>query len=94
MIEVGSKQREAGRSSVAPKKGSGHALIADALRHCGIERVVGITGSLVDQISGGHAEFVTDATVLGDALDRAAASGLPACVNVRVGPYAPHPGVW
>ena len=94
MIEFRSMQREAARSPVAPQKSCGHALIADALRHCGVKRVVGITGSLVDQISGGHSEFVTDATVLGDALDRAAASGLPACVNVRVGPYAPHPGVW
>jgi thiamine pyrophosphate-dependent acetolactate synthase large subunit-like protein len=46
------------------------------------------------EIFGGHSEFVTDPTVLRDALDRAAASGLPACVNVRVDPYAPHPGFW
>jgi thiamine pyrophosphate-dependent acetolactate synthase large subunit-like protein len=48
----------------------------------------------IAEIFGGHSEFVTDATVLRDALDRAAASGLPACVNVRVDPYAPHPGFW
>jgi thiamine pyrophosphate-dependent acetolactate synthase large subunit-like protein len=48
----------------------------------------------IAEIFGGHSEFVTDATVLGDALDRAAASGLPACLNVRVDPYAPHPGFW
>jgi thiamine pyrophosphate-dependent acetolactate synthase large subunit-like protein len=45
-------------------------------------------------IFGGHAEFVTDPAALRPALDRAAASGLPACVNVRVDPYAPHPGNW
>jgi 2-hydroxyacyl-CoA lyase 1 len=48
----------------------------------------------IAEILGGHAEFVTDATGLRDALDRAAASGLPACVNVRIDPYAPHPGFW
>ena len=55
----------------------------EALRY---ERIV--------EIFGGHSEFVTDAAVLPDALDRAAASGLPACVNVRVDPYASHPGFW
>ena len=48
----------------------------------------------IAEIFGGHSEFVTDSTVLADALHRAAASGLPACVNVRVDPYAPHPGFW
>ena len=48
----------------------------------------------IAEIFGGHSEFVTDATLLQDAFDRAAASGLPACVNVRVDPYAPHPGFW
>jgi len=45
-------------------------------------------------IFGGHAEFVADPTELRPALDRASASGLPAVVNVRVDPYAPHPGNW
>ena len=50
MIELQPKQREAARDPVSPKKSCGHALIADALRHCGVKRVVGITGTPVDQI--------------------------------------------
>jgi 2-hydroxyacyl-CoA lyase 1 len=48
----------------------------------------------IAEVFGAYSEFVTDAAVLRDALDRAAASGLPACINVRVNPYAPHPGFW
>ena len=48
----------------------------------------------IAEIFGGHPEFVTDPASVGDALERAAASNLPACVNVRVDPYAPHPGSW
>ena len=43
---------------------------------------------------GGHAEWVTEAANLRPALERAAASGLPACINVSVDPDAPHPGFW
>ena len=50
MIELRSTQREAARSPVSSKKSSGHALIAEALRHCGVKRVIGITGTPVDQI--------------------------------------------
>ena len=31
-------------------KSRGHALIAEALRHCGVKRVIGITGTPADQI--------------------------------------------
>ena len=37
---------------------------------------------------GGHGEYVTSAVELGPALERAAASGLPACVNVSIGRHA------
>jgi thiamine pyrophosphate-dependent acetolactate synthase large subunit-like protein len=40
---------------------------------------------------GGHAEFVDRPEQLQAALGRAMASGMPACVNVRVDPYAPYP---
>ena len=46
------------------------------------------------EVFGGHSEFVTDAAELRPALERAASSGLPACINVRVDPFAPHPGFW
>eukprot|EP00913_Durusdinium_trenchii_P008891 g8357.t1 len=37
---------------------------------------------------GGHGEYVTSAAELPDALERAFASGLPACVNVAISPIA------
>jgi 2-hydroxyacyl-CoA lyase 1 len=41
---------------------------------------------------GGYGEHVEDPLVLRGALERAAASGVAACVNVRVDPDAPYPG--
>lgn len=46
------------------------------------------------EVFGGHAEWVTEPDELRPALERAAASGRPACINVRVDPNAPHPGFW
>jgi thiamine pyrophosphate-dependent acetolactate synthase large subunit-like protein len=43
---------------------------------------------------GGHAQWATEAGEIRPALERAAASGLPACINVWVDPDAPHPGTW
>lgn len=43
---------------------------------------------------GGHAECVNDMEGMRPALERAASSGLPACINVSVDPDAPHPGAW
>jgi 2-hydroxyacyl-CoA lyase len=40
---------------------------------------------------GGHAEFADRPEQLRPALERAAASGQAACINVRVDPYAPYP---
>ena len=40
---------------------------------------------------GGHAEYVEHPEQLIPALGRAVASGLPACINVRVDPHAPYP---
>ncbi len=39
-------------------------------------------------------QFVTDVADLRPSLERAAASPLPTCINVRVDPHAPHPGSW
>jgi Thiamine pyrophosphate-requiring enzymes [acetolactate synthase, pyruvate dehydrogenase (cytochrome), glyoxylate carboligase, phosphonopyruvate decarboxylase] len=40
---------------------------------------------------GGYGEYVDRAEEIGPALRRALASGLPACVNVRVDPESPYP---
>jgi len=40
------------------------------------------------------AEYVSDASGVAPAFERAAASRLPVCINVHVDPYAPHPGSW
>ncbi|OAD19247.1 alanine dehydrogenase [Candidatus Thiomargarita nelsonii] len=40
---------------------------------------------------GGHAEFVEYPEQLIPALKRGLASGLPACINVRVDPFTPYP---
>jgi thiamine pyrophosphate-dependent acetolactate synthase large subunit-like protein len=46
------------------------------------------------KVFGGHAEWVSQVEEIQPALERAAASGLPACINVSVDPDAPHPGAW
>ena len=45
---------------------------------------------IVAQGFGGHAEFVTKASDIGPAIERAFASGLPACINVITDPNQPH----
>jgi len=40
---------------------------------------------------GGHAEYVERPEQLNPALHRALLSGKPACINVKVDPYAPYP---
>jgi acetolactate synthase-1/2/3 large subunit len=47
-----------------------------------------------DQVAAGfgaHAEFVTEASGIKPALERAFSSGLPACINVVTDPTQPHP---
>jgi acetolactate synthase-1/2/3 large subunit len=46
------------------------------------------------EVFGGHGEFVVEASDILPALQRAAASGLPSCINVIVDPDTPLPGVW
>jgi thiamine pyrophosphate-dependent acetolactate synthase large subunit-like protein len=46
------------------------------------------------EVFGGHGEFVTETSDIRPALERAAASGLPSCINVSVDPDTPSPGVW
>ena len=46
------------------------------------------------KVFGGHAEWVDELGKLRPALNRAACSGLPACINVCVDPNPPHPGNW
>ena len=43
---------------------------------------------------GGHAEYITEVAQIRPALQRAVASGIPSCLNVRVDPHAPHSGFW
>ena len=59
------------------------------LRHYGPDRTVGceLMPSRYDKLAaalGGHGEFVQHPDELAPALQRAAASGVPACVNVRI----------
>ena len=59
------------------------------LREYGPERLIGCQLSearydLAAEGLGGHGEYVTDASQLDAALDRAVASGKPACVNVMI----------
>ena len=59
------------------------------LQHYGEERAVACELLLtrydkVVEALGGHGEFVSDPVELGPALERALASGLPACVNVHI----------
>ena len=46
------------------------------------------------EVFGGHGEFVDEAADIRPALERAAASGLPSCINVCVDPDSPSPVVW
>ena len=46
------------------------------------------------EVFGGHGEFVEEAADIRPALERAAASGLPSCINVSVNPDSAGPGVW
>jgi 2-hydroxyacyl-CoA lyase 1 len=46
------------------------------------------------EVFGGYGEFVAEASDIRPALERAAASGLPSCINVIVDPDTPSPGVW
>ena len=52
----------------------------------------GIRYDRIAEALGGHGEYVEDPRELRSALERAAASGVAACVNVRVDPDAPYPG--
>jgi 2-hydroxyacyl-CoA lyase 1 len=54
----------------------------------------GLRYERIMEVFGGHAEFVSEAPMLRLALERAAASGVAACVNVAVDPEASHPGFW
>ena len=54
----------------------------------------GLRYERIMEVFGGHAEFVSEAPMLRFALERAAASGVAACVNVAVDPEASHPGFW
>jgi thiamine pyrophosphate-dependent acetolactate synthase large subunit-like protein len=54
----------------------------------------GLRYERIVEVFGGHPEFVAEPAEIRNALERAAASAVPACINVRVDPDAPHPGVW
>jgi thiamine pyrophosphate-dependent acetolactate synthase large subunit-like protein len=46
------------------------------------------------ELFGGRGEFVVEVSDILPALQRAAASGLPSCINVLVDPDTPLPGIW
>jgi 2-hydroxyacyl-CoA lyase 1 len=52
----------------------------------------GIRYDRIVEALGGHGEHVEEPGELRGALERAFASGVAGCVNVRIDPYAPHPG--
>ncbi|VEN73951.1 conserved hypothetical protein [Candidatus Desulfarcum epimagneticum] len=68
------------QETIYPK---GHERSAMFLPEIHYEKIMGIFG--------GHMEFVTHPEQLRPAMARAASSGRPSCVNVRVDPRAPYP---
>ena len=80
---------------VVNNDGNSGALQQTALYPPGHERVTmfqpGIHYEAIMRVFGGHAEFVEVPHQLRPALERAAASEKPACINVRVDPGAPYP---
>ena len=54
----------------------------------------GLRYERIVEVFGGHPEFVTEPAEIRPALERSAASAVPACINVRVDPDARHPGFW
>jgi len=52
----------------------------------------GIHYERIMEIFGGHAEYVEHPKDLKPALERSMASGIAACINVKVDPYAAYPG--
>ena len=52
----------------------------------------GIHYEKIMELFGGHAEYVEHPEDLKPALERAMASGMAACINVKVDPYSAHPG--
>jgi thiamine pyrophosphate-dependent acetolactate synthase large subunit-like protein len=78
---------------VANNDGSTGALTQKSLFPPGYERVTmfqpGIRYEQIMQAFGGYAECVAQPQQLIPALERALASGVAACINVQVDPYAP-----
>jgi acetolactate synthase-1/2/3 large subunit len=58
------------------------------------EFLPGLRYERVMEMFGGHAEYVSQRQEVRPALARALASGLPACLNVRLDPHAAHLGFW
>jgi thiamine pyrophosphate-dependent acetolactate synthase large subunit-like protein len=54
----------------------------------------GLRYERIMEVFGGQGEFVDEEADIRPALERAAASGLPSCINVSVDPDSSGPGVW
>jgi 2-hydroxyacyl-CoA lyase 1 len=80
---------------VANNEGSTGALTQKSLFPLGYERVTmfqpGIQYEQIMRAFGGYAERVERPQQIAPALKRAAASGMAACINIRVDPYVPYP---
>ena len=80
---------------VVNNEGNCGALMQKAFHPAGYERVTmfqpDIHYELIMRAFGGHAEFVERPEQLRPALERAAGSGVAACINVKVDPNVPYP---
>jgi thiamine pyrophosphate-dependent acetolactate synthase large subunit-like protein len=80
---------------VVNNEGNTGALMQKAFYPQEFERVVmfqpDIRYEAIMSAVGGHSEFVEYPEQLIPALERSAASGKPACINVKVDPLTPYP---
>jgi 2-hydroxyacyl-CoA lyase len=80
---------------VVNNDGNGGGLMQRAFYPEGFERVTMFQSDIryeaIVRAFGGHAEFVDTPEDVKPALHRAAASGKPACINVKVDPFVPYP---
>ncbi len=58
------------------------------------EFLPGLRYERIMDMFGGHAEYITEAAAIRPGFEHALASGVPACLNVRLDPHAPHSGFW
>ena len=81
---------------VANNDGNGGALRQKQYMGAEAEPIMrfqpGVRYDRIVEMFGGYAQHVERAEDIGPAIERAIASGVPACINVAVDPDAPFPG--